>query len=173
MSHHLDTPLAAQTGQLYLDDLYVFPGQDSTVFVMDVNSNVNGLHSEPGFHPEARYEFKVHFDAADFESLTYRVSFGEPDAGGRQALRLHALAGDQAREDSADGEVVLEGRTGETASGSGDEGLVEFRRGRGVTVSGIGPGRSAVVTKARELVALARHCGYRPDELAEILAEVL
>jgi GntR family transcriptional regulator len=54
-----------------------------------------------------------------------------------------------------------------------DEGLVEFRRGRGVTVSGIGPGRSAVVTKARELVALARHCGYRPDELAEILAEVL
>ena len=26
MSHHLDTPLAAQTGQLYLDDLYVFPG---------------------------------------------------------------------------------------------------------------------------------------------------
>ena len=38
---------------LYLDDLYVFPGQDSTVLVMDVNSNVNGLHSEPGFHPEA------------------------------------------------------------------------------------------------------------------------
>ena len=27
MSHHLDTPLAAQTGQLYIDDLYVFPGQ--------------------------------------------------------------------------------------------------------------------------------------------------
>jgi hypothetical protein len=42
----------------------VFPGQDSTVFIMDVNSNVNGLHSEPGFHPEARYEFKIHFDGA-------------------------------------------------------------------------------------------------------------
>ena len=27
MSHHLDTPLAAQTGQLFLDDLYVFAGQ--------------------------------------------------------------------------------------------------------------------------------------------------
>jgi hypothetical protein len=26
MSHHLDTPLAAKTGQLFLDDLYVFPG---------------------------------------------------------------------------------------------------------------------------------------------------
>jgi hypothetical protein len=27
MSHHLDTPLAAQTGQLYIDDLYVFPAR--------------------------------------------------------------------------------------------------------------------------------------------------
>jgi hypothetical protein len=62
VSHHLDTPLAAQTGQLFPDDLYVFPANGSTVLVMDVNSNVNGLHCEPGFHPEARYEFKVHFD---------------------------------------------------------------------------------------------------------------
>ncbi len=53
-----------------------------------------------------------------------------------------------------------------------DEGLVEFRRGRGVTVSGIGPERSAVVAKARELVAVARQCGYRPEELAEIIAQV-
>jgi GntR family transcriptional regulator len=54
-----------------------------------------------------------------------------------------------------------------------DEGLVEFRRGRGVTVSGIGPERSAVVAKARELVTLARRYGYRPEELAEIIANVL
>jgi hypothetical protein len=86
---------------------------------MDVNSNVNGLHSEPGFHPEARYEFKVHFDGADFETLTYRVSFGEADSDGRQALRLHALTGDQARDDAAVGDLVLEGRTGETASAGG------------------------------------------------------
>src|SRR3974377_1993790 len=107
MSHHLDTPLASQTGQLYLDDLCVFPGEASTVFVMDVNSDVNGKHSEPGFHPEARYEFKVHFDRADFKPLTSRVSFGEADSAGRQALRLHSLAGDQAREDSAPGELVV------------------------------------------------------------------
>ena len=104
---------------LYLDDLYVFPGQDSTVLVMDVNSNVNGLHSEPGFHPEARYEFKVHFDGADFEALTYRVSFSEPDDGGRQALRLHELTGQAARDDSAAGRLVLEGRTGQTATADG------------------------------------------------------
>ena len=119
MSHHLDTPLAAQTGQLYIDDLYVFPGEGSTVFIMDVNSNVNGLHSEPGFHPEARYEFNVHFDGADFETLTYRVSFAEPGSDGRQALQVHTLTGEAGGEDSAAGALVLEGRTGETASGSG------------------------------------------------------
>jgi hypothetical protein len=119
MSHHLDTPLAAKNGQLYIDDLYVFPGADSTVFIMDVNSDVNGLHSEPGFHPEARYEVKVHFDGAEFEALTYRVSFSEAGPGGQQDLRLHALVDDQARDDSAVGELLLEGRTGEIASGSG------------------------------------------------------
>jgi hypothetical protein len=119
MSHHLDTPLAAQNGQLYLDDLYVFPGDDSTVFIMDVNSNVNGLFAEPGFHPEARYEFKVHFDDAGFESLTYRISFSEADADGGQALQLHVLTDDQARDDTATGDLVLDGRTGETASAAG------------------------------------------------------
>jgi len=119
VSHHLDTPLAAKTGQLYIDDLYVFPGNDSTVLVMDVNSNVNGLHSEPGFHPEARYEFKVHFDGADFEALTYRVSFGAADSAGRQALRLHVLTGEAARQDAAAGDLVLEGRTGQAATADG------------------------------------------------------
>ncbi|WP_405584763.1 DUF4331 family protein [Streptomyces sp. NBC_01190] len=119
MSHHLDTPLAAQNGQLYLDDLFVFPGENSTVFAMDVNSNVTGVYAQPGFHPEARYEFKVHFDGADFETLTYRFSFGDADADGNQALRLHTLTGPEAREDSAEGELVLEGRTGQPATVNG------------------------------------------------------
>jgi Domain of unknown function (DUF4331) len=116
MSHHLDTPLAPQNGQLYIDDLYVFSGDRSTVFIMDVNSTITGPDVQRGFHPQARYEFKVHFDGADFEALTYRVSFGEGDADGRQALQLHALTGDEAREDAAAGTLVLEGRTGEPAS---------------------------------------------------------
>ena len=119
MSHHLDTPLAAQNGQLYIDDLYVFPGEGSTVFVLDVNSNITGVYAQPGFHPEARYEFKVHFGGADFEALTYRVAFGEAGADGSQSLRLYTLADADAREDSAAGELVLEGRTGEDASGGG------------------------------------------------------
>jgi hypothetical protein len=119
MSHHLDTPLAAQNGQLYIDDLYVFRSNGSTVFAMDANSTITGPDVQPGFHHEARYEFKVHFDGAEFEDLTYRVSLGEPDADGRQPLQLHALTGSEAREDSATGELVLEGRTGEPASRDG------------------------------------------------------
>ena len=119
MSHHLDTPLASQNGQLYIDDLYAFQGDGSTVLVMDVNSSITGVYAQPGFHPEARYEIKVHFDGAEFEDLTYRVSFGEADSAGRQALQLRTLTGADAREDSAAGELVLEGRTGEAASGGG------------------------------------------------------
>ena len=117
MSHHLDTPLAAQTGQLYLDDLYVFPGETGAVLVMNVNSTITGAHAEPAFHPEARYEFKLHIDGAAFEDLTYRISFSEADTAGRQTLRLYALSGSDARDDAATGELVLESRTGETATG--------------------------------------------------------
>src|SRR5215472_621291 len=103
MSHHLDTPLAGQNGQLLIDDLYIFPGEGSTVFVMDVNSNVNGLFSEPGFHPEARYELKVHFDGADYEDLTFRVAFGGAGEDGRQPRRLHIPPGGPAFDESSVG----------------------------------------------------------------------
>lgn len=53
-----------------------------------------------------------------------------------------------------------------------EEGLVEFRRGRGVSVTGIAPERSPVVAKARELVEVARRYGYRPEELAAIIDQV-
>jgi GntR family transcriptional regulator len=49
-----------------------------------------------------------------------------------------------------------------------DEGLLEFRRGRGITVAGT-PERGAVVAQAKELVRLARRHGYRRDELVEII----
>ena len=49
-----------------------------------------------------------------------------------------------------------------------DEGLLDFRRGRGVTVTGTPP-QSAVLLHARELVALARRHGYRREELIELI----
>jgi GntR family transcriptional regulator len=53
-----------------------------------------------------------------------------------------------------------------------EEGLVEFRRGRGISVTGSAPLRSPVVAKARELVAVARRYGLRAEELAEIIEQV-
>jgi DNA-binding transcriptional regulator YhcF (GntR family) len=53
-----------------------------------------------------------------------------------------------------------------------DEGLLEFRRGRGVSVAGGAQRRGDLVAKARELVRLSRELGYRPDELAEIIRQV-
>jgi GntR family transcriptional regulator len=51
------------------------------------------------------------------------------------------------------------------------EGLLEFRRGRGISVAGT-PERGAVVQRARELVAFARQQGYRTDELIDIIQDV-
>jgi GntR family transcriptional regulator len=52
-----------------------------------------------------------------------------------------------------------------------DEGLLEFRRGRGISVAGT-PERGAVVQRARELVEFARSQGYRVDELVAIIEDV-
>lgn len=52
-----------------------------------------------------------------------------------------------------------------------DEGLLEFRRGRGITVAGT-PEQGAVVAQAKALVEFARRQGYRVDELVEIIQTV-
>jgi GntR family transcriptional regulator len=52
-----------------------------------------------------------------------------------------------------------------------DEGLLEFRRGRGIHVAGT-PERGAVVGRARELVRFARQQGYRIDELVQIIESI-
>ena len=49
-----------------------------------------------------------------------------------------------------------------------NEGLLDFRRGRGVTVVAT-PQQGAVHESARELVELARRHGYRRDELIELI----
>jgi GntR family transcriptional regulator len=52
-----------------------------------------------------------------------------------------------------------------------DEGLLEFRRGRGITVAGT-PQRGAVMTRVNDLVKFARQQGYRPDELIAMIKTV-
>ena len=53
-----------------------------------------------------------------------------------------------------------------------DEGMLEFRRGRGVTVAGT-PEKGAVIARARELVSFARQQGYRRDELIQLIEEIV
>jgi GntR family transcriptional regulator len=53
-----------------------------------------------------------------------------------------------------------------------DEGLLEFRRGRGVTVTG-SPERGAVLARAKALIGFARQHGYRPDELLELVRQAV
>ena len=52
-----------------------------------------------------------------------------------------------------------------------DEGLLEFRRGRGISVTGT-PERGAVVQRATDLVHFARQQGYHLDELIKIIQSV-
>lgn len=52
-----------------------------------------------------------------------------------------------------------------------EEGLLEFRRGRGITVTGT-PERGAVLERAKELLDFARAQGYKPDELIDIIQQL-
>jgi GntR family transcriptional regulator len=52
-----------------------------------------------------------------------------------------------------------------------DEGLLEFRRGRGVHVAAT-PERGALLARTRELLQFGRRYGYGPDELIDIIRQI-
>ncbi|HVC67823.1 MAG TPA: winged helix-turn-helix domain-containing protein [Acidimicrobiales bacterium] len=52
-----------------------------------------------------------------------------------------------------------------------DEGLLEFSRGRGVTVVGA-PERGLVVSQAREFMSFARRYGYRRCDVLKLIQEL-
>ncbi len=52
-----------------------------------------------------------------------------------------------------------------------DEGLLDFKRGRGVRVTG-SPERGAVLARAQELLTFAREHGYRREELIDLIASL-
>jgi GntR family transcriptional regulator len=52
-----------------------------------------------------------------------------------------------------------------------DEGLLEFRRGRGITVTGT-PEQSALIDRAKDLLRYARTQGYKPDELIHLIQQL-
>lgn len=114
MSHHLDSPEARQDPRLDISDVYVFRGRTGTVFVM----NVNPVSGVGGFHPEALYEFKVDTDGDAVEDLTYQVRFGAAHPNGKQLVELRRLAGADARDRDATGELVAQGMTEDDLAGT-------------------------------------------------------
>ena len=118
MSHHLDSPASRRDPRLNVTDVYAFDGDGATVLAMIVNTSLAGAGRIPGFHPEGRYEFKIHLDGAATEQLTYRFSLGGRSAG--RAARRHRPAGRrEAGDDRAAGTRIADGRTGEAISGAG------------------------------------------------------
>ncbi|MDN3267762.1 GntR family transcriptional regulator [Streptomyces sp. DH-12] len=53
-----------------------------------------------------------------------------------------------------------------------DEGLLEFRRGRGVTVARGADERSALLDRVREVLADAARLGYGKDDVIDMIREV-
>ena len=100
MAHHLDSPNARKDVRLDISDFYPFRGEQGTVFVMNVNhsiaTQVTGKQVPKGFHPEARYEFKIDTDSDAVEDLSYRLTLGPLDANGSQALELRRLTSAEA-----------------------------------------------------------------------------
>jgi GntR family transcriptional regulator len=102
-----------------------------------------------------------------------------------EPIELHEQVAGQIRRAIADGEAAPGERlppAGDLAAVLGvnrntvlralrvlrDEGLLDFRRGRAVTVTG-SPRRGAVMERARDLVAVGRRHGYGVDELVELV----
>jgi len=50
-----------------------------------------------------------------------------------------------------------------------DEGLLEFQRGRGISVSGDAPGLNEVVSRCRDLLGFSSRQGYRKEEVLKII----
>jgi GntR family transcriptional regulator len=53
-----------------------------------------------------------------------------------------------------------------------EEGLLEFQRGRGITVAGEAPRKGALVEKVKDLLDYAKSQGYRTDELIRLIEDV-
>jgi len=113
MSHHLDSPIARQDIRLDITDLYLFRGERGTVFVINVCHSIFGPIPTPGYHPEGIYEFKIDVNGDAVEEVTYRFTFDERDANGKQRYTVRSIRGAEATDPHAAGAVVAHGTTEE------------------------------------------------------------
>jgi hypothetical protein len=138
MSHHLDSPEAQKDPRLDISDVYLFKGKSGTVFVMGCNPK-SGAN---GFHPEAMYEFKVSTSGGATPDVTFRATFSER-TDDRQAVTVWRLAGQEAGDRMAEGQVVAQGSTDEVMTG--ESGLKVFAGSAGDPFFTAGPVVMAVL----------------------------
>jgi hypothetical protein len=112
MSHHFDSPTAIEDGRLNLCDLYVFPETPGTsTLILTVNPD-SGRSNPTTFRPDAQYEFVIASDGGTLEDRAFRMSFGEPDADGKQDMKVRYAVGPASRSGLPDTPLGI-GRTGE------------------------------------------------------------
>jgi len=101
---------------------------------------------------------------AIYEQVAAEIRRALVDEGARPGDRF-PLAKDLAKEMGVNTNTVLR-----ALHQLRDEGLLEFRRGRGITVAGT-PERSAVQARVTALVRYAREQGFRREELLAMVAK--
>src|SRR6266540_1760225 len=110
VSHHFDSAADRADGRINPCDLYAFPAApDTTALIVTVNPDA-GRSSPTTFRPDALYEFVVASDGGTSEDLALRVTFTEPDAHGRQQVRVLRADGPDARHGTG-GTLLGEGAT--------------------------------------------------------------
>jgi GntR family transcriptional regulator len=139
-----------------------------------------GLRIGGDFLPHVAYEHILHIgDTLTVIMVTVKVDRNEP-------VPLHDQVAAEIRRAIADGEAKPGERLPPARDLAAvlrvnsntvfralrilrDEGLLEFRRGRGITVTGVAPKRSPVIAMARDLLRVARRHGVHRDELIQII----
>jgi hypothetical protein len=123
MSHHFDTPTALEDPRISIGDFYLFDGRrGNTVMAMTVNPDA-GVSSPDTFREEGLYAFRFDLDNDAREELSFKLQFGNVAhvAGDEhrhfQAFQVRKAQGGAASR-GADGELLVEGYTGEVIRGS-------------------------------------------------------
>lgn len=121
MSHHFDTPTAAEDPRINLCDFYLFQGAaaGSTVMALTVNPDA-GISAPDTFRDEGLYAFRFDLDGDAREEVTFKVRFGAAiDASGdthvhTQSFEVRRATGQVALQ-GVDGELIIAGHTGAVA----------------------------------------------------------
>ena len=124
---HLDAPSLTSPGargELDVNDIYVFEGEDAgnTVLVMTVNPNAGALGTAK-FGSDVIYQMKIDTNGDAVEDIAYKFRFGAPRADGTQRMHVKLAKDKRAMEAGWSGGILVKGYT---------EDIVTARHGRTV-----------------------------------------